>query len=94
MTMIRIIVAVVFFAAMAVVAKLAHIVVDLGFVPWLLAMAFIFWVGIAIENRDRAAEGRPRYSAYDAGRDVRSLAPVAAFWGVFVLIVFVVTRFI
>lgn len=71
----RIVVALIFFGAMAVVAKAAHIVVDLGFIPWLLAMAGIFWVGIAIENRDRAAEGRLPFSLADARRDLLGPLP-------------------
>jgi hypothetical protein len=38
-------------AIMAAVKPLAHVVVDLGPVPWLIAMAGILWIGIAIENR-------------------------------------------
>ena len=74
--------------------EVAHTVVAMGFVPWLLLMCGIFWVGLKIENHDRAVEGRPPYSWYDAGRDAREVLPVIRFWAILVVVAFVLTRFI
>lgn len=45
-------------------------------------VAVCFWIGIKIENHDRALEGRPPYSWYEAGRDVREAIPDLKFWGI------------
>jgi hypothetical protein len=91
----RVAVAIVFIAIMALVVKpFVHAVVDLGFIPWLFMMGGLFWIAIKIENRDRMAAERPSYSWYDVGQDARYLAPIAAFWGFFVLAIFILTRFI
>jgi hypothetical protein len=68
----RVAVAIVFIAIMALIVRpFVHFVVDLGFIPWLLMMGGIFWIGVKIENRDRAIDGSPPYSAYEAGQEVR-----------------------
>jgi hypothetical protein len=70
MTTIRIAAAVLFFVAMLGVREFAHVVVDAGALAWLAAMTGIFLVGLRIENRDRAAAGRPPYSWADARSDL------------------------
>ena len=57
---------------MFVMNKIAHLAVETGFLAWLTLMAGIFWLAFAIENNDRSAEGRPRYSWSDA----RELIPI------------------
>jgi hypothetical protein len=64
MTVARVLTTAIFFAS-------AHAAVAMGFIPLLVLMAGIFWVAIKIENHDRAIKGRPPYSWYDAGRDVK-----------------------
>jgi hypothetical protein len=91
----RIVVAVVFFAIMTfVVNPMAHAVVNLGFVPWLLWIAGFLWIGIAIENRRRRKWDEPSYSWHDVGQDARAIVPFAAGWGCFVLAIIALTKFI
>jgi hypothetical protein len=94
MIAIRIFCLVLFLAIMFGMYQLAHAAVAVGFIPWLALMVGIFWVGIKIENHDRAVEGRAPYSWYDAGRDAREVLPVVKFWGILVAVAFVLTRFI
>lgn len=76
---VRVAVAIVFFAVMAIVVRpFIHFVVDLGFIPWLAMMAGIFWWGISIENRDRARDGRPSYSWGEARELVMPLGILGA----------------
>lgn len=67
---VRIILGVIFFAAMFGVREVAHIAVDAGPFAWLALMGAIFGVGIWMENRDRVAAGRPSYSWSDARKDM------------------------
>lgn len=69
---VRIVAAVLLAAIMFVMNKVAHLAVEAGFLAWLALMAGIFWLAFAIENKDRAAEERPRYS----WRDARELIPI------------------
>jgi hypothetical protein len=80
MTAERILTLILFFAMMFGVRQLAHAAVAAGFIPWFLLMVGIFWVGIKIENHDRALEGRLPYSWYDAGRDFKESLPVFRLW--------------
>jgi hypothetical protein len=69
---VRVALTLVFIAVVALIVKPSvHAVVDLGYIPWFLMMVGIFWIGIKIENRDRRKDGWPRYSAHEAGQEVR-----------------------
>lgn len=92
---VRVAAAIIFLAIMAGWNFFAHKVADFGGVLAVLALIpIIFWLGIKLENRIRAVQERPAYTAYDFGQDVRSVLPNAVFWGLFVLAAFVLTRFI
>jgi hypothetical protein len=54
--------------------------------PWLVAFVGIFWIGVALENRGRVAEGRPRYSWNEARALVTPLAWLAAIMAIAYLI--------
>ncbi len=90
----RLIAVVLFFVIMFFVRQIAHFVTDLGVLPWLLMMAGIFWIGIRIENKDRQACGETPYSWLDAKLDFRETLPIAAFWGIAFIAVYILTRFI
>lgn len=72
MTPVRVLCAVLFFAAMAVVNQFVHFIVGLGYIPGILLIAGIFWIGIKYDNKERAARGEPLWSAYEAGQGVRA----------------------
>jgi hypothetical protein len=74
----RVLAAALFTALMYGVNKLAHIVVDLGAVAWLVSMAALFWMGIAIENADRKLDGRALYSLRESRELLMPLGVLAA----------------
>jgi len=60
----------------------AHLAVAGGIIPWLGLMGLIFWAGVALENRQRAEDGRPAYSLSEA-REL--LGPLAGFVAILVV---------
>lgn len=70
-----------FVLAMLALRQLAHAAVIIGPLAWLALMGAIFWVGVSLENRKRAAEGSPPYSAAEARELVIPLGALAAVIG-------------
>lgn len=78
--------AVLFFAAMAGMRYFVHSVAEFGGLLAVLALIpLIFWIGVKMENRDREADGRPPYSAYEAGQDFREVAKTFPILGALLL---------
>jgi hypothetical protein len=70
MTIVRIVVAVVFFIAMFGWNKLAHAAADAGPVAWVLVFAGLGVVGYVVTNCDEKAAGRPGYLWAEARREL------------------------
>lgn len=73
---VKIVAAIIFFALMYGVRKAAPAIVDLGVLPWFIALGAIFWLGIKIENRIRHARGDEPYSISES-REL--IIPLGAF---------------
>lgn len=58
--------------------EIAHEVVDLGAMAWLLVLGAIFWGGIVIENQLRKTDGRSPYSWDESRELVKPLMALAA----------------
>lgn len=69
----RAFVAVVFIGLMFLVKDfIIKPVAHLGYIPGLLMIAGILWLGFKIDNKERKANGEPVWSAYEAGQEVRA----------------------
>ncbi len=84
--LIRIVCAVAFFAIMAVAKVVVTAAAEWGMVPWLILMAGVFWFGIAWENRERRADGRPAYSWHEARELIAPLGGAAALFAAIYLL--------
>lgn len=93
-TSLRVLCAVVFVAVMAAWNNAVHFIVGFGYIPGLLLIAGIFWVGYRMENRERRIAGRAAYSADDLRRDFRESVPTFITMGLLVLGAYIVTRFV
>ncbi len=63
----RVIFLIVFGAVMYfVVAPAVTFVTGLGFIPWAIMMALLFWYGLRTDNRERAANGEPPWTIREA----------------------------
>jgi hypothetical protein len=70
MIMIRVVVAIMFFAAMAGWKWFAHVAVDAGPAAWVLVFAGLGLVGYVVTNHDEKAAGRPGYAWPQARREL------------------------
>jgi hypothetical protein len=70
MVLVRIIVAVLFFAAMVGWRWFAHVAADAGPVAWVLVFTGLGVVGYVVTNRDEKAAGRPGYAWAQARREL------------------------
>lgn len=68
----------IFLLVMLGMRQVVHAAVAAGPLPWLALMGGIFWLGIYLENRGRAADGRPPYSLAEARELILPLCAGAA----------------